>query len=418
MKSYQKQGQEVKESIKVIDGEILLEKASEGLLNLSIELGFEALRQMLEMDVTEFVGDKGKHSKERTAYRHGSESTKVVLGGEKRSIRKPRVRSTDGAELSLPTLAAFQDEEPLSRAVLSRLLCGVSTRKYERTVDTAEPESSCTSKSEVSRRFIAGLETLTDAFFNRRIENTYPAIMIDGMSAGKMMVVAAMGITSEGNKQMLGIIEGATENHIVVNALLSDLIERGLPADVPHLFVLDGGKGLHKAVCDTFGKNAVIQRCQVHKKRNVLAHLPKSEQTNVGLAISRAYLEFDYEQAKSQLELIANNLSGRYPKAAESLREGLEETLTVHRLNIPGLLRQTLQTTNPMESTNSVCASIVKRVKSWQNGEQIIRTMAAGFIEAEKSFRRIRGYKQLPILINALLEETQSICNTNFIKSA
>ncbi len=324
----------------------------------------------------------------------------------------------NGTELSLPTLAVFQDEEPLSRAVLARLLCGVSTRKYDRTMDTTEPERSCTSKNEVSRRYIAGLTTLTETFFNRRIENTYPVIMIDGMAVGEMTVIAAMGITSEGNKQILGVIEGATENHTVVNALLADLIERGLPVDIPHLFVLDGGKGLHKAVCDTFGKNAVIQRCQVHKKRNVLSHLPKSEQTNVGLSISRAYLEFEYKPAKAQLQLLINNLSDRYPKAAESLREGLEETLTVHRLKIPGLLRQTLETTNPMECANSVCASIVSRVKNWQNGEQIIRTMAAGFIEAEKSFHRIRGFKQLPILLNALLKETQSDSNSDSAKFA
>jgi len=402
MKSYQKKIGKVKESIEIINSEALLEKAGEGLLNLSVELGFEVLRQMLELDVTELVGEKGKHNKNRAAYRHGSENTKVVLGGEKLSIQKPRVRSLEGGELSLSTLALFQDEEPLSRAVLSRLLCGVSTRKYEKTLDISTEERSCTSKSEASRRFVAGLESLMEEFFARPITNDYPVVMLDGLPVGDMMVIAAMGISTDGHKQMLGLIEGATENHTVVSALLSDLITRGLPLDTPRLFVLDGGKGLHKAVRDTFGRNAVIQRCQVHKKRNVLSHLPKSEQTNISLAISRAYMEFDYDKAKSALELIADNLDHRYPKAAESLREGLEETLTVHRFKIPGALRQTLATTNPLESANSVARATVKRVKRWQDGEHIIRTLAAGFMEAEKGFRRIKGYRQIPFLTSAL----------------
>jgi putative transposase len=413
MKSYQKKVSEVKESIEIINSEAILEKAGEGLLNLSIELGFEVLRQMLELDVTELAGEKGRHSKNRTSYRHGSESTKVVLGGEKRSIQKPRVRSLGGVELSLPTLSIFQDEEPLSRAVLSRLLCGVSTRKYERTLDAAAEERSCASKSEVSRRFVSGLESLMEEFFARPITNDYPVIMIDGVSVGEMMVVAAMGIASDGRKQVLGLVEGATENHIVVKSLLSDLISRGLTIETPRLFVLDGGKGLSKAVHDTLGGNALIQRCQVHKKRNVLSHLPESEQTNTGLAISRAYMEFDYDKAKLSLELIADNLENRYPKAAASLREGLDETLTVHRLKVPGLLRQTLATTNPLESANSVARSVVRRVTSWKDGEHIIRTLAAGFMEAEKGFRRIKGYRQIPLLTTALyncLDTNSSNC--------
>lgn len=241
-----------------------------------------------------------------------------------------------------------------------------------------------------------------EEFFARPITNDYPVIMIDGVSVGEMMVVAAMGIASDGRKQVLGLVEGATENHIVVKSLLSDLISRGLTIETPRLFVLDGGKGLSKAVHDTLGGNALIQRCQVHKKRNVLSHLPESEQTNTGLAISRAYMEFDYDKAKLSLELIADNLENRYPKAAASLREGLDETLTVHRLKVPGLLRQTLATTNPLESANSVARSVVRRVTSWKDGEHIIRTLAAGFMEAEKGFRRIKGYRQIPLLTTAL----------------
>jgi len=413
MKSYQKKESKVKESIAILDQEKLLDTAAGGLLNLSIELGFEVMRQMLELDVETLAGKKGKHNRERTAYRHGSEPTKVVLGGEKRSVDKPRVRSISGTELPLPSLAQFQNDDSLSQAVLAKLLRGVSTRKYAGTMEHLSPDSACTSKSEVNRRFIAALEPMVAEFLGRRLEDEYPIIMIDGMNIGEMTVLAVMGIRNDGAKQMLGVIEGSGENHLVANALLADLIGRGLVADIPRLFVLDGGKALHKAVTDTFGKYAAIQRCQVHKKRNVLSHLPKSEQTNVGLALSRAYLEFDYDKAKKELLLIADNLEYRYPAAANSLLEGLEETLTVHRLELPALLRQTLCITNPMESANSVCMGIVRRIKNWKNGEMILRNIAAGFLEAEKSFRRIKGYRQIPILISSLfsffkLDSTQN----------
>ena len=194
----------------------------------------------------------------------------------------------------------------------------------------------------------------------------------------------------------------------MVKALLADMVERGLDASEPRLYILDGGKALHKAVKDTFGKKAVIQRCQVHKKRNVLSYLPESEQANVSLAMTTAYREFEYGKAKASLELLADNLAYRYPKAADSLREGLEETLTAHRLKLPGLLRQTLSSTNAMESANSGCMGIIRRVCNFKNGAMTLRYAAAGFLEAERGFRRIKGYKQIPILQNALARLTES----------
>lgn len=402
MKSYQKRESKVKESVAILDQDMLLETAAEGLLNLSIELGFEVMRQMFEADVEGFVGEKGKHNPDRKAYRHGSEQTKVVLGGEKRSVEKPRVRSLEGKELILPSLALFQNEDSLSKAVLAKLFRGVSTRKYAGASDYQSPDSACISKSDVSRRFIAALEPMVAEFLSRPLESDYPAIMIDGMHIGGMGVLAAMGIRKDGTKQMLGVLEGNSENHVVVGALLDDLIERGLAADIPHLFVLDGGKALHKAVKDVFGKYAVIQRCQVHKKRNVLSYLPQSEQANISRALSQAYLEFDYDKAHDQLMRVARSLENRYPSAAASLLEGLEESLTVHRLKIPGLLRQTLCSTNPIESANSVCMGFVRRIKSWKNGKMILRNITAGFMEAEKGFRRIKGYRQIPLLTSAL----------------
>ena len=408
MKGYQKERASVNGSIEVMDMGPLVELASEGLLALSVQVGLEVLRQMLAVDVTALAGAKGRHNPDRSAYRHGTETTRVVMGGQKVSVKRPRVRSKEGSELQLPTLSVFQNEDPLNRVLLQRLLCGVSTRKYSRTLDESLEDAACVSKSEASRRFAAAMEARMDEFFKRRIEGSFPAMMIDGLELGKMTIIAAMGIDSEGRKRILGIIEGGSENSEIVKALLANLIERGLDASEPRLYILDGGKALHKAVKDTFGKKAVIQRCQVHKKRNVLSYLPESEQANVSLAMTTAYREFEYVKAKASLELLADNLAYRYPKAADSLREGLEETLTAHRLKLPGLLRQTLSSTNAMESANSGCMGIIRRVCNFKNGAMTLRYAAAGFLEAERGFRRIKGYKQIPILQNALARLTES----------
>ncbi|HZJ82925.1 MAG TPA: IS256 family transposase [Clostridia bacterium] len=404
MKVYQENKESVNGSIKIIDSELLYDKARYGLMELSMSLGIEVMRMMFEEDVEQYAGPKGKHKTEgRTGYRHGTEKTTVVMGGKKIRVDRPRARAIDGSgELPLETLDAFQSEDPLNKAIMSRLLSGVSTRKYARTVEGGASEAVCTSKSEVSRRFIEGMDGMMQEFFTRRLDQDYPTIMIDGMELGGMTIIAAMGIDSDGKKLILGIAEGGSENNIVVKGLLEDLISRGLDASRPRLYVLDGGKALYKAVTDTFGKKALIQRCQVHKKRNVLSYLPKSEQANISVAMTMAYREFEYEEAKGKLMGIAGNLEHRYPKAASSLMEGLEETLTVHRLKVPGLLRETLCSTNPMESANSACRGIIRRVSNFKDGEMALRHAAAGFITAEHGFNRIRGYKQLDVLMAML----------------
>lgn len=398
--------------IEVIDTERLLEIAEEGFMAMAYEMGLEAMRQILEQDVEEIAGPKGKHNKGRTAYRHGIESTTVVYGDKKVSVMKPRVRSGSG-EVQLPSLDYFKNENTLNKSVLTRLLSGISTRKYIRTV-TEGGEAVSVSKSDVSRRFNVELDKLMDEFFGRKLDgDIYPIIMVDGMQRGGMTIIAALGIRSDGKKEVLGLIEGGTENSQTVKYLFSDLIERGLRDDVRRLFVIDGAKALTKAVNDTFGNNAEIQRCQVHKKRNVLANLPESEQANIGIAISKAYMEFDYHEASRKLNLIADNLEWRYPSAATSLREGLDETLTVSRLGVPGTLRKTLSNTNAMESANATAAGIVRRISKWRDGEMLLKHMAAGFMEAERGFRRVQGYRQIPFLMDSLQREvvTESECN-------
>jgi putative transposase len=406
MKVYQENNGTVNGSIEISNSELLYAKARDGLLELSLSLGLEVMRLMLEEDVTQYAGPKGKHGTAgRTGYRHGTEKTTVVLGGEKVRVDRPRVRGLGGGELPLETLGLFQNEDPLNQAILTKLLAGISTRKYAHTTEGGADDSVCASKSEVSRRFIGGMDSKMQEFFTRKLCQDYPVMMIDGLELGKMTILAAMGIDSDGKKHVLGIAEGGSENSIVVKGLLEDLIGRGLRSDCPRLYVLDGGKALHKAVLDTFGKNAVIQRCQVHKKRNVLSYLPKSAQANVSVALTMAYREFDYETAKSKLLSIASDLEYKYPKASASLMEGLEETLTVHRLKVPGVLRETLCSTNPMESANSMCRGIIRRVSNFRDGEMALRYAAAGFMEAESSFRRVKGYRQMPVLSAMLVAE-------------
>lgn len=406
MKVYQENKKAVNETGIITNNKFLFEKARHGLMELSMSLGIEVMRMMFEQDVEQYAGPKGKHNvKDRTGYRHGTEKTTVVIGGKKIRTERPRVRANDGSgELPLETLELFQTEDPLNKAILARLLSGVSTRKYCGTVDGEFQDAICVSKSEVSRRFIKEMDKLMQEFFTRGLTKDYPIVMVDGLVLGDMIILAAMGIDREGNKQMLGIVEGGSENSAVAAGLFNDLIARGLDPFRKRLFVLDGGKALHKAVLDVFGENAIIQRCQVHKKRNVLSYLPKSEQANVSKALTMAYREFEYGVAKRKLKTLADNLEYRYPKAAGSLLEGLEETLTVHKLNIPGLLRQTLCSTNPMESANSACRGIIRRTTRIRDGGMALRHAAAGFMGAEQGFRRIKGYKQIGVLV-AMLEQ-------------
>jgi|BioPla2DNA2_1021312.scaffolds.fasta_scaffold22795_2 transposase-like protein len=405
MKVYQEKQEMVNTGIEITNYEILQEKAKDGLLKLSMSIGIEVMRMMFEEDVTMYAGPKGKHGTvERVGYRHGSDKTTVVMGGKKIHVERPRVRAADGSgELPLPSLGQFQTEDPLNDAIMAKLLAGVSTRKYTSTIEgDIKGGAVCTSKSEVSRRFIKEMDKMMEEFFTRPLCDDYPVIMMDGLELGKMTILAAMGIDRDGRKHMLGIIEGGSENTEVAKGLLADLTGRGLDPSRPRLYVLDGGKALHKAVTDVFGKEALIQRCQVHKKRNVLSYLPKSEQANVSKDLTMAYREFEYAEAKGQLLSIAKRLEGRYPKATASILEGLEETLTVHRLKIPGLLRETLCSTNPMESANSACRGIIRRVSNFKDGEMALRHAAAGFMGAERGFKRVRGYKHMGVLLAML----------------
>lgn len=298
MQVYQEKRKTVNTGIEITDYDLLREKAKDGLLQLAVSLGIDVMKMMLEEDVSAYAGPKGKHhTKDRVGVRHGSGRTTVVMGDKTIRIKRPRVRTTDkNMELPLPTLVHFQSEDPLNEAIMTRLLAGVSTRKYSNTVDQ---DAVGANKNAVSRRFIENMNNLMEEFFSRPITEDYPVLMMDGLQLGRITILAAMGIDGNGNKRVLGIIGGGSENSVVVTALLNDLITRGLDPRRPRLYVLDGGKALHKGIADVFGKDALVQRCQVHKKRNVESYLPKSEQANVSKAMTMAYREFDYQTAKN-----------------------------------------------------------------------------------------------------------------------
>jgi transposase-like protein len=326
-----------------------------------------------------------------------------MLAGQKLPIERPRVRgAASGGEVPLETYTRLQSPDAMPQAVLRRMVRGVSTREYEHVVDMAR-DGFGVARSSVSRGFVRASATDVKALAERRFEGECLAVvMIDGVEyAGETMVVA-LGITTDGTKRVLGLRQGATENADVCAALLEDLRERGLDTGCPTLFVLDGAKALHAAVTRVWGKNAVIQRCQVHKRRNLKAHVPEKHWPELERRLSEAYHETDYATAKASLEGTARWLDRLNADAAASLREGLEETLTVVRLGVPVALRRTLATTNPIESALSVTRRVTARVTRWRDGDMRRRWCVAGLLRAEEKFRRVKGYRAMPTLARAL----------------
>jgi len=385
----------------------LVGSAKEGLLALSVGVGLGVLAELLEEEVVEVVGPKGKHIPERTAVRHGREAGEVTLGGRRVAVERPRVRTAGGrAEVRLRTYEYFADRDPLSRSVLERMLAGVSTRRYRRTQEPVgegmEQQARSTSKSSVSRTFIEQTRVALSALMSRRLDDVRLAVMmIDGLELKERTNVVALGITTEGVKIPLGLWEGSTENAAVATALLSDLVERGLDPEQGILFVIDGAKALRKAIRNVFG-DAPVQRCIRHKERNVTDHLPERERSAVKQRLRRAWALDEHQRALDQLRQLARELERTYPGAAGSLREGLEETLTLTRFGVTSNLKRTLESTNPCESMLEIVRRTQRNVKRWSSGEMALRWTAAGMLEAERQFRKIIGYRDLATLVIAI----------------
>jgi putative transposase len=386
-------------------GEVLVQ-ARTALREVMVGAGFQVLTAMLEEDRERLCGPRYQQAEGRRAYRHGSEEAPVVLGGRKVRVKKLRVRSASGeGEITLPTWEDVTREDPLDERAYEQMLLGVSTRRYARSLEPLPVgvESIAVSHSSVSRRFVARTAAKVEEFLSRPLEADFPVVMIDGTGLGEHVLVAALGIDSEGHKHVLGVVEGSTESHGVCQALLRDLIDRGLVVERARLFVIDGGKGLRKAIRETFAQWALIQRCHVHKLRNVLDHLPRSKRAVIGAALRKAWSADSEAQGRQQLEAIASRLEAHHPGAVSSLREGLDETLTLLALGAKGALYRTLCSTNPIENLQGALKRVAKRVKRWRGGSMALRWAATALMEAEKRFRRIRGHRELATLNASLL---------------
>jgi transposase-like protein len=321
------------------------------------------------------------------------------------------VRSTDAeqGETELASYRTFADTDLLAEHMVASMLAGLSTRKYpaalEPVGEQTEQQASSTSKSAVSRQFVTATSERLAELHQRRLNGQrWPILFVDGFTFGEHQLVGALGVTAEGGKVPLGVVEGTTENGVVATRLLADLVDRGLDATHGILLVVDGSKALDKAIRSVFGEAAVVQRCRRHKERNVLDHLPESEHAWVRRKLRAAWMRESAEQAEAELEEIARSLQRKRPGAAASLREGLAETVTVNRLGVGGKLLQTVESTNPVESMIEIVAWHAQRVKRWRDGDMALRWAAAGMFAAESQFRRVKGYRELPQLIGALTD--------------
>ncbi len=399
----------------------ILQDVKHAFYGLCIHAGREVLTRMLEADRVALCGVKNVADPHRRAVRGGTTSSRVVLGGQRIAIKRPRVQAIDAGEIELPSFAWAAGGDPLDMATMAAIAAGVSTRRYAGTLDELPPPevSLCTSKSAVSRRFVALSQSQLYEWLHRRLDELDLAVvMIDGIHFRDRVILVVLGIDAEGNKHVLGLREGSTEATRVVRSLLADLIERGLHAERMRLWVIDGGKALRKAIVECFGATALIQRCQEHKRRNVTEHLPEALHAGVNRALRDAWSGPSPALAKKQLLRLALSLEAQHPGAAASLKEGLDETLTVQGLGITGALYRTLRTTNPIENLNGSIAHYTRNVKRWKDGQMVLRWVASAFSDAAGRFRKLKGYSDMKSLLNALDQRAPLNLADNELKAA
>jgi transposase-like protein len=379
----------------------------EGLLALAVGAGLQVMQVLMEENVTGLCGPKGRHLPDRTAVRHGSEDGAVQLGGRKVRVRRPRVRTADRTvEVPVPAYETFASGDLLGELAVAKMMAKLSTRRYAQGLEPvgsqAGAAASATSRSAVSRRFVAMTERALDEMMHADLsEHDLVALMADGVHFGEHLCVVALGITIDGTKVPLGLVEGTTENATVVTELLTGLRDRGLDVSRPILVVIDGGKALAAAVRSVFDR-PLIQRCQIHKVRNVETYLPKDLAKTVTTKMRAAYRSSDPLAGEAELEALARSLEKAHPGAAGSLREGLAETFTVGRLGVSPTLARSLRSTNPIESMIGIGRDHSSNVKRWRDGTMALRWCAAGMNEAAKQFRRVQGHLHLPALRAAL----------------
>ena len=386
-----------------VDRDQIQQIITEGLHSFATEAGRLFAIGLLEDEVSQLCGAWHESVPERQMVRHGAQNGWAVVGGQKVSILRPRVRRTKGgSEVQLSRYALLQQPRQLREAVLRRVVRGVSCRDYEGVVDQV-PASYGIKKSSVSRNFKAAMAGRLKKLGERRWDGErFVAIFIDGKVYAGYTMVVAVGVKADGTKWVLGLRQGATENAEVCKDLLEDLVQRGVAVGQLTLFVLDGSQALASGVRRVWGRYAVIQRCQVHKRSNIKRYLPEEYWAELDRRLNEAWYGNDYETSLASLKATARWLDGINPNAAGSLREGMEETLTVVRLKLPERLRRSLSSTNIIESAFSMAATTSDRVKWWRRGIMRWRWCAAGLMAAEERFRRVDGYREIPQLIAAL----------------
>lgn len=378
-----------------------------GLLAFASATGLVVMHQMLDAEMTERVGPKHAKLADREANWHGTTAGPVAFGARTVSVQRPRGRTKDGAEIELDTWSVFSSEDLFTQLVCERMLAGVATRRH---ADVSEPlgegldeAAKATGRSSVSRRWKAATESAMAELMARDLSELRVAVvMIDGIEIAGQCCVVALVICSDGTKIPVGLWLGDTENKTVVTNLLADLVARGLCADGGLLVVIDGAKALASGVRKVFGDQALVQRCTIHKRRNLKGHLPKELGASMDWRLARLFANPDPAKGLDGARRLAAELKADHPDAAASLLEGLEEMFTVRRLGVNGRLSLTLTNTNCIESMISVARTTMGRVKRWRDGSMKKRWVAAGMLEAERSFRRVKGCKEMPALVAAL----------------
>jgi putative transposase len=378
----------------------------EGVGNLLRQAGLLLMQEVMNLEVQHLAGERYAPGEGGAANRWGFEQGYCVIDGQKVPIQRQRLRDRNNREVRLGSYELFQRSGPLQTAVWDKMMRGLSTRNYGPvTKDFAEAYG--VEKSAVSEHFIETSRAKLKELMERPLGDLkLCAIVIDGTPFKDRQMIVALGIGGDGRKTILGLREGGSENTAVVGGLLDDMVERGLDLSVPRLYILDGGKAWQAAIKQKAGTAAVFQRCQVHKKRNVIDHLPEEHKAAVKKKLQNAYNLVSYQDAKHALNRLLRELMDLNPSAARSLEEGMEETLTVHRLGIPEQLRRTLSSTNVIESAFSIVETVCRNVKRWQKGDQIERWVGSGLLVAERQFRKVIGVKHIPALLAALAAAT------------
>jgi transposase-like protein len=385
----------------------MIEQAQLSIDDLLGQLSRQFIEQMLVLSAKSVAGaqHKGRHTGE--VRWHGSQGGVVKLGHSKLHVKRPRLRS-DRGEVGIPAYTALAQDGDLSRRIADILVCNVSTRKYARVVHRCADELGI-SKSAVSRQFVKQSAQAWAQLMARDLSQIdFVAMYVDGLIVAKHHIIAAVGVDAQGNKHVLGLAPGSSENAKVVKDLLSDLARRGVDLNISRLWVIDGSKALRSGIEQLCGKDAKVQRCRIHKIRNVSERLPKDRAEQVRWLMKQAF-KLDAPKGKQRLRELAKDLKAQHPDAAASVLEGMDEMFTITELGLTGELARCLATTNVIESPNSVVRRVSGRVTNYKDAEMALRWTAAGFIEAEKSFKKLRGYADLKILINSLRPATQQL---------